>query len=107
MAWIKPSKKDMAVTFSYFTYPAPNDRTHTWQHRWDDIWGDLLQEHLGITRSHHTLQPVRGIAQVPHGVHTTGLWAYTTPKSPQAAEDIKATLSIQQNQTRTPHHNTQ
>ena len=40
------------------TYPAPNDHTHTWQQRWEDICGNLLQEHLGLTRTHHTLQPV-------------------------------------------------
>ena len=25
------------------TYPTPNDHTHTWQQRWEDIQGDLLQ----------------------------------------------------------------
>ena len=81
--------------------------THSWQDRWEDIPGDLLQEHLGLTRTHHTLHPVRGIAQAPHGIHDPGIWAYATPISPQAAEDIKATLSIQQPQTRTPHRNAQ
>ena len=89
------------------TYPTPNDHTHTWQQRWEDIRGDLLQEHLGLTRTHHTLQPVRGAGQAPHGIHTPGLWAYATPINPQAAEDIKTALSIQQAQTRTPHRNTQ
>ena len=40
------------------TYPAPNNHTHTWQQRWEDIRGDLLQEHLVLTRTHHTLHPV-------------------------------------------------
>ena len=40
------------------TYPTHNDHTHTWQQRWGDIRGDLLQEHLGLTRSHHTLHPI-------------------------------------------------
>ena len=40
------------------TYPTPNDHTHTWQQRWEDIRGNLLQEHLGLTRTHHTLHPV-------------------------------------------------
>ena len=31
------------------TYPAPNDHTHTWQQRWGDIRGDLLQEHVGLS----------------------------------------------------------
>ena len=30
-------------------HPTPNDHTHTWQQRWEDIRGDLLQEHLGLT----------------------------------------------------------
>ena len=89
------------------TYPTPNDHTHTWQERWEDIRGDLLQEHLGLTRTHHTLHLVRGVGQAPHGIHTPGLWAYTTPINPQAAEDIKTALSIQQAQTQTPHRNTQ
>ena len=33
------------------TYPAPNNHTHTWQQRWEDILGDPLQEHLGLTPS--------------------------------------------------------
>ena len=53
------------------------------------------------------LQPVRGVGQAPHGIHTPGLWAYATPIDPQAAEDIKTALSIQQAQTKTPHCNTQ
>ena len=89
------------------TYPAPNDHTHTWQQRWEDIRGDLLQEHLGLTRTHHTLQPMRGVGQAPHGIHAPGVWAYATPINPQAAEDIKTALSIQQAQTQTPHRNTQ
>ena len=89
------------------TYPAPNDHTHTWQQRWEDIWGDLLQEHLGLTRTHHTLHPIRGVGQAPHGIHAPGVWAYTTPINPQAAEDIKTALSIQQAQIQTPHRNTQ
>ena len=89
------------------TYPAPNDHTHTWQQRWEDIRGDLLQEHLGLTRTHHTLHPIRGVGQAPHGIHAPGVWAYATPINPQAAEDIKTTLSIQQAQTQTPHRNTQ
>ena len=48
-----------------------------------------------------------GIVHAPHGIHTPELWAYTTPISPQGAEDIKATLSIQQAPTQTPHRNTQ
>ena len=44
---------------------------------------------------------------MPHGIHTPGLWAYATPISGQAAQDIKATLSIQQTETQTPHRNTQ
>ena len=35
------------------------------------------------------------------------MWAYTTPINPQAAEDIKVTLSIQQAHTQTTHRNTQ
>ena len=89
------------------TYPTPNDHTHTWQQRWEDIWGDLLQDHLGLTRTHHTLHPVGGVGQAPHGRHTLGLWVYATPINPQAAEDIKTALSIQQAQTQTPHRNTQ
>ena len=89
------------------TYPAPNDHTHTWQQRWEDIRGDLLQEHLGLTRTHHTLQPIRRVGQAPHGIHAPGVWAYATPINPQAAEDIKTALSIQQAQTQTPHRNTQ
>ena len=89
------------------TYPAPNDHTHTWQQRWEDIRGDLLQEHLGLTRTHHTLQPMRGVGQAPHGIHAPGVWAYATPINPQAAEDIKTALSIQQAQIQTPHRNTQ
>ena len=89
------------------TYPTPNDHTHTWQQRWEDIRGDLLQEHLGLTRTHHTLQPIRGVGQAPHGIHAPGVWAYATPINPQAAEDIKTALSIQQAQTHTPHRNTQ
>ena len=69
--------------------------------------GDLLQEHLGHKRTHHTLQPVRGVAQAPHGIHSRGLWAYATPISPQAAEGIRTALSIQQAQTQIPHRNTQ
>ena len=88
------------------TYPTPNDHTHTWQQRWEDIPGDLLQEHLGLTRTHHTLHPVRGVGQAPHGIHTPGLWAYATPITPQSAEDIKTALSIKQAQTKTPHGNT-
>ena len=68
---------------------------------------DLLQEHLGLTRTHHTLNPIRGVGQAPHGIHTPGLWLYAAPKNPQAAEDIKTALSIQQAQTQTPHRNTQ
>ena len=89
------------------TYPTANNHTHTWQQRWEDIRGDLLQEHLGLTRTHHILQPVRGVGQAPHSIHTPGLWAYATPINPQAAEDIKTALSIQQAQTQTPHRNTQ
>ena len=33
MAWIKPSKKDMAVTFSY--YGSPNHTSHCLLHTWD------------------------------------------------------------------------
>ena len=88
--------------------PCPQ-RPHrnTWQQRWEDIRGDLLQEHLGLTRTHHTLHPIRGVGQAPHGIHTPGLWAYATPINAQAAEDIKTALSIQQAQTQTPHRNTQ
>ena len=45
------------------TYPDPNDHTHTWQQRLEDIRVDLLHEHLGLTRTHHTLHPVRGVGQ--------------------------------------------
>ena len=89
------------------THPAPNDHTHTWQQRSEDIRGDLFQEHLGVTRTHHTLHPKRGVGQAPHGIHTPGLWAYATPINPQAAEDIKTALSMQQAQIQTPHRNTQ
>ena len=89
------------------TYPTPNDHTHTWQQQWEDIRGDLPQEHLGLTRTHHTLHPIQGVGQAPQGIHTPGLWAYATPINPQAAEDIKTALSIQQAQTQTPHRNTQ
>ena len=89
------------------TYPAPNDHTHTWQQRWEDIRGDLLQEHLGLKRTHHTLHPIRGVGQASHGIHAPRVWAYATPINPQAAEDIKTALSIQQAQTQTPHRNTQ
>ena len=58
-------------------------------------------------RTHHTLHPVRGVGQAPHGIHTPGLWAYATPINTQVAEDIKTALSIQQAQTQTPHRNTQ
>ena len=88
-------------------YPAPNEQTHTWQLRWEDICGHLLQEHLGLTRTHHTLHSVRRIPQAPYGIHTPGLSACTTPINPQAAKDIKATLSIRQAQTKTPHRNAQ
>ena len=54
------------------TYPAPNDHTHTWQQRWENIRGDLLQDHPGLTRTHHTLHPMRGVGQAPHGIHTPG-----------------------------------
>ena len=77
------------------TYPAPNDHTHTWQQKWEDIRGDVLQEHLGLRRTYHTLHSVRGVAQAPHGIHIPGLWAYTTRMSPQAADDIRTALSIQ------------
>ena len=60
----------------------------------EDIRGDLLQEHLGLTRTHHTPQPVRGVGQAPYGIHSPGLWAYATPINAQAAEDIKTALSI-------------
>ena len=89
------------------TYPAPNDHTHTWQRRWEDICWDLLQEHLRLTRTRHTVHPVRGVFQGRHGVHTPGLWGDATPMSPQAAEDIRTALSIQQAQNQTPHRNTQ
>ena len=89
------------------TYPTPNDHTQTWQQRWEDIRGDLLQEHLGLTRTHHTLHPIRGVGQAPHGIHTPGLWAYATPLNPKAAEDIKTALCIQEAQTQTPHRNAQ
>ena len=89
------------------TYPAPNDHTHTWQQRWEDIRGDLLQDNLGLTRTHHTLHPIRGVGQAPHGIHIPGVWAYTTPMNPQAAEDTRTALFIQQAQTQTPHRNTQ
>ena len=89
------------------TYPAPNNHTHTCQHRWEDICGDLLQGHPGLTRTHHTLHLLERVAQAPHGIHTPGLWAYATPISPKAAEDITTTLSIQQAVTQTPHRNTQ
>ena len=65
--------------------------------------GDLLQEHLGLIRTRHTLHRVRGIAQAPHGIHSPGLWAYATPISPQAAENIKATLSIKADTDAKPH----
>ena len=68
---------------------------------------DLLQEHLGLTHTNHTLHPVPGVGQAPHSIHIPGLWAYATPINPQAAEDIKTALSIQQAQTQTPHRNTQ
>ena len=89
------------------TYPTFNDHTHTWQQQWEHIRGDLLQEHLGLTRTHHSLHPVRGVGQAPHGIHTPGLWTYATLINPQAAEDIRTALSIQQAQTQTPHRNTQ
>ena len=89
------------------TYPTSNDHTHTWQQRWEDIRGDLVQEHLGLTRTHHTLHPIRGVDQALHGIHTPGLWAYATPINPQTVEAIKTALSIQQAQTQTPHRNTQ
>ena len=88
-------------------YPIPNEHTDTCQQRWEEIRGDLLQEQLGLTRTHHTLHPVRGVAQAPHGIHTAGLWAYATHMSPRAAEDIRTALSIQQAQTQTPHRNTE
>ena len=44
-------------------WQAHNDRnTHTWHHRWEDIRGDLHQEQLGLRCTHHTLDPVRGVA---------------------------------------------
>ena len=89
------------------TYPAPNDHTHTWEQPWEDIRGDLIQEQLGLRRTHHTLRPVRGLGQAPHGIHTPGLWAYATPINPQAAEAITTGQSIQQAQTQTPRRNTQ
>ena len=88
------------------TYPAPNDHTYPWKHRWEDIPGELLEEHLGLTRTNHTLHPVGGVGQAPHGIHTPGLWAYTTPINPQAAEDVRTALPIQQAQTQTSHRNT-
>ena len=87
--------------------PPPNDHTHTLQKQWEDIRGDLPQDHLGLTRTHHTFHPVRGVGQAPHGIHTPGLLVYTTPINQQAAEDVKTALSIQQAQTQTPHRNTQ
>ena len=81
------------------TYPDHNAHTDTWQQRWEDIRRDLLQEHLGLTRTHHNLHPVPGVDQAPHGIHTPGLCAYATPINPQAAEDITTALSIQQAQT--------
>ena len=84
------------------TYPTPNDQTHTWQQRWEDIRGDLLQEHLELTRTHHTLHPIQGVGQAPQGIHSPGVWAYATPMNPQAAEDIKTALSIQQAQNPNP-----
>ena len=89
------------------TYSAPNDHQHTWQPRWEDIRGDLLQEHPGVTCTNPTLHRVRGVGQAPYGIHTPGLWAYATPTNPQAAEDIRTGLSIQQARTQTPHRNTQ
>ena len=89
------------------TYPTPDNHTHTCQQRWEDIRGDLLEEHLGLTRTHHTLHPIRGVGQAPDGIHSPGFSAYATPINPQAAEDIKTALSIQQAQTQTPHRNTQ
>ena len=76
--------------------PRPKNHTHSWQQRPADIRGDLLQEHLGLTCTHFNLHPVSGRAQAPESIRTPGMWAYVTPVSPQAAEDIKATLSIQQ-----------
>ena len=76
------------------TYPTPNDHTQTWQQLWEDIRGDLLQEHLGLTRTHRTLHLVSGVGQAPHGIHNPGLWAYATPKNPQAAADIKTALGF-------------
>ena len=67
------------------TYPAPSDHTHTRQHGWADIHGDLLQEHLVLTRTYHTLDPMRRIAQAPHSIHYPGLWAYATPESPEGS----------------------
>ena len=55
------------------TYPGANDHTHTWQQRWEDIRGDLLQDLLGLTHTHHTLHPVRGVGQATHGIH---IWGY-------------------------------
>ena len=63
------------------TYPAPNNHTHTTQQRRKEICADLLKEHLGVTRTNHTLHAVGGIAQALHGIHTT-------PMNPQAGEDI-------------------
>ena len=89
------------------TYPRLNDHTRTEQQRWEDIHGDRLQEHLGLTRTHHTLHPVRGVGQAPDSIHTPGLCAYSTTINPQAAEDIRTALSIQEAQTQTLHRNTQ
>ena len=96
------------------TYPAPNGHTHTWQQRredipsrmgWDGMGWDLLQEHLGLTRTHHILHPIRGVGQAPHGIHTPGSLAYATPINPQAAEEARTALSIQQAQMQSPHPN--
>ena len=56
--------------------------------------GTPSQEHLEITSTNHTLHPVPGVGQAPHGIHTPGLWVYATPINPQAAEDIRTALSI-------------
>ena len=69
--------------------------------------GDLFQEQLVLTRTHNTLRPVQGVAEAPHGIHTPGILAYATPMNPQAAEDLRTALSIQQAETQTPHRNTQ
>ena len=45
------------------TYPAPNYHTNTWQQSWEDIRGDLLQEHLGLTRIH--THPPSGVRSSP------------------------------------------